>query len=66
MSTEHFQVLNVKCAGCAANIQNGIGQLNGVDKVDVNIESGDVNIEGAALDRSQLAEKLAELGYPEA
>lgn len=66
MQTEHFSVLNVKCGGCAANIQNGMAELNGVSKVDINIESGEVNIEGTELDRTQLAEKLAELGYPEA
>ena len=66
MQTEHFQVMNVKCGGCAANIQNGLAQLSGVTHVEVDIESGEVDIEGTDLNRSQLAEKLAELGYPEA
>lgn len=66
MQTEHFQVLNVKCAGCAANIKNGLAELSGVSGVDVSIDSGDVTVEGEKLDRNQLAEKLSGLGYPEA
>ncbi len=66
MQTEHFKVLNVKCAGCATNIQNGLSELNTVSEVEVHIDSGEVNVKGHNLDRHQLAEKLTALGYPEA
>ncbi len=66
MSTEQFQVTNVKCGGCVESIQNGLAELNGVTKVEVVIDSGTVTVEGEGLDRPQLAEKLSELGYPEA
>jgi len=66
MQTEDFQVQNVKCGGCAANIQNGLAELNGIDKIDVDIESGHVTVSGEGLDRQQLVEKLTGLGYPEA
>ncbi|MDH5446914.1 MAG: heavy-metal-associated domain-containing protein [Gammaproteobacteria bacterium] len=65
MQIEHFKVQNVKCGGCASNIQNGLAELNGVDKVEVNIESGEVDISGEKLDRQQLTEMLSRLGYPE-
>ena len=65
MQTEIFQVLNVKCGGCAANIQNGLAELDSVASIDVDIESGHVKVNGEALDRQQLAEKLTSLGYPE-
>lgn len=66
MSSEHFKVLNVKCAGCAANIKNGLAELAAVNEVDVDIDKGEVDVSGEQLDRTQLATKLAELGYPEA
>ena len=65
MTTEHFLVQNVKCGGCASNIQNGLSQLEGVEQVDVIIESGAVSVQGGQLNRGTLSHKLTELGYPE-
>jgi copper chaperone CopZ len=64
MSNEIFNVQNVKCGGCVSAIQEGLGALEGVDSVEVVIESGQVSIAGEALDRTVLANKLSELGYP--
>lgn len=66
MQTEHFAVLNVKCDGCAANIKNGLAELGGISGVEASIDSGEVTVEGKDLGRKQLAEKLPELGHPEA
>jgi copper chaperone len=63
---ENFTVRNVKCGGCVKAIQQGLQALPGVESVDVVIEGGKVSVAGPALDRAQLATKLAELGYPEA
>ena len=64
MQTENFQVQNVKCGGCVANIENGLAELGGVKHINVDIESGQVTVEGENLDRQQLSSKLTELGYP--
>ena len=66
MQTEVFTVKNVKCGGCVANIQKGLGALAGVSSVEVVIAGGVVTVTGEQLDRAQLAAKLKELGYPEA
>ena len=66
MQTETFKVDNVKCAGCASNIETNLAAINGVDKVDVEIESGIVTVSGSSLDASALASRLAEIGYPQA
>lgn len=63
---ENFTVKNVKCGGCVKAIQQGLQALAGVESVDVTIDGGKVSVAGPALDRAQLAAKLAELGYPEA
>ena len=66
MQNETFNVLNVKCGGCAGNIQKGLSELDNVKKVEVDIKTGQVQIEGEALEREILGAKLSELGYPEA
>lgn len=63
---EKFTVRNVKCGGCASNIRNGLLALSGVKSVDVEIASGAVTVQGDNLSRAALAQKLTELGYPEA
>jgi len=65
MQTEEFKVKNVKCGGCAANIQNGLEDLPGVTAVEVAVDSGQVTVSGDAIDRARLSAKLSELGYPE-
>ncbi|MEN8170261.1 MAG: heavy-metal-associated domain-containing protein [Pseudomonadota bacterium] len=66
MQNEQFTVQNVKCGGCVSTIENGLSELDGVSEVSVTIDGGLVTITGESLDRAQLAEKLASLGYPEA
>ena len=66
MGQETFTVQNVKCGGCASAIESGIGEIDGIRAVAVNITSGAVTVDGDALDRAALSSKLAELGYPEA
>ena len=62
---EVFSVKNVKCGGCVASIEQGLQALPGVSTVTVVIDGGKVTVEGDALERAQLAAKLADLGYPE-
>jgi copper chaperone len=64
MQSEQFTVQNVKCGGCVSAIENGLKGLAGVSGVEVTIEGGLVRVTGEALDRAQLTEKLAALGYP--
>jgi len=63
---ERFTTQNIKCSGCVDAIRNGLSELAGVERVEVDISSGGVAVEGSGLQREQLATKLAELGYPEA
>ncbi len=66
MSKESITVRNVKCGGCAAAIQEGLGKLPGVSRVEVDVASGLVTVEGDTLDRAGLRAELARLGYPPA
>ncbi|MDH5180622.1 MAG: heavy-metal-associated domain-containing protein [Gammaproteobacteria bacterium] len=64
MQTESFKVMNVKCGGCASNIQTNLTQLPGVATVEVDIATGTVEVQGEGLNHTTLITKLAELGYP--
>jgi len=66
MATEQFTVQNVKCGGCVSAIENGLGELSGVESVEVVIDGGKVTVSGDDLSREQISAKLQELGYPEA
>jgi copper chaperone len=65
METQQFNVVNVKCQGCANNIQEGLGVIVGVETVSVDVATGKVEVTGADMDRQNITAKLAELGYPE-
>ena len=59
-----IQASKIKCAGCVSNIEKGLNNITGIDKINVDIESNVVNIEGKNLDKIQIEAKLSELGYP--
>lgn len=65
MDKQEFNVNNVKCGGCVSNIQKGLADIRGVKNVQVTIEGGHVVVEGQDLDRVEIGQKLASLGYPE-
>lgn len=56
---------NIKCGGCASTIQDALGSLDGVQAVDVDIESGRVTVTADEGLRDVLAAALKASGYPE-
>ncbi|MBF0219546.1 MAG: heavy-metal-associated domain-containing protein [Gammaproteobacteria bacterium] len=62
---ETFVVTNVKCGGCAANIEKGMTAVSGVAEVAVDVASQTVTVKGDNLDRSEITATLQSLGYPE-
>lgn len=58
-------VENIKCGGCANSIRKGLLDDPHVDEVEVDIETGQVAIQGDEGSRENIAAKLAHLGYPE-
>lgn len=58
-------VENIKCAGCANTIRTRLLERELVQAVDVNIEQGEVRIEGNPEWRDQVAAALVKMGYPE-
>jgi len=64
MATERFQVKNVKCDGCATRICQHIKRLGGVNAVEVDVSSGEVEVSGESFSRDALIYELSNLGYP--
>ncbi len=67
MTTEKIIIENLKCHGCANTITKGISKMDGVSKVDVNVESSTVNVDfnDSKQSKENIIKKLARLGYPE-
>ncbi|NQV78565.1 MAG: heavy-metal-associated domain-containing protein [Lutibacter sp.] len=61
-----IEILNLKCGGCANTVKKGITAIEGVNKVEVNVETSEVTID--AIDELVIAsvkKKLSRMGYPE-
>ena len=58
-----LKLKNVKCAGCVSAIQEGLGKLDGVEQVEVDIASGTLQWQGN-VPQDTLRATLAQLGYP--
>jgi len=61
-----LEILNLKCGGCANTIKKGILSIEGVNEVNVEVETSKVTID--TIDEiliTQVKEKLSKMGYPE-
>jgi copper chaperone len=61
-----IEILNLKCGGCANTVKKGVTAIEGVNKVEVNVETSEVTID--AIDELVIAsvkKKLSSMGYPE-
>ncbi|MFK8059756.1 MAG: heavy-metal-associated domain-containing protein [Polaribacter sp.] len=65
MKTTEIQIENLKCGGCAATIKKGISPLNGVNKVEIDVEKSMVFITSENENLEEIKLKLSKLGYPE-
>ena len=60
-----INVENIKCGGCASTIRSKLEAMDGVEKIDVSIDEGIVNVDAADSTREAVAARLLKLGYPE-
>lgn len=65
--TTTIKVVNLHCQGCACNVQDTIGQIDGVETVQVDLETRAVivNHDGTA-NEDQIIQTLDRMGYPQA
>ncbi|SDI91270.1 copper chaperone CopZ [Natribacillus halophilus] len=60
--------LNVKgmsCSHCVSSIEGNVGNLNGVDRVKVHLNEGqvDVSFDSATVDLDTITEEIEDQGY---
>jgi copper chaperone len=65
MMSYTIAVENIKCGGCANSIRSKLLSQALVQAVDVDIEHGEVRVEGELESREKVAMALARMGYPE-
>lgn len=60
-----IEVENIKCGGCVRSILKSLNDLPGVAHAAVDLEQQVVSFEGEEAARTQVAQKLRAMGYPE-
>ena len=61
--TVTYSVPAIHCAHCAMSIREGVCEVEGVEDVDVDLDSKVVTIRGRALDDAALRAAIVEAGY---
>jgi copper chaperone len=61
--TAVYTVPAIHCAHCAMSIREEVGDVEGVDEVDVDLDAKVVTIRGRDLDDAELRAAIAEAGY---
>ena len=65
MNTETtFSVPGIVCGGCAGGIKNALGKMDGINKVEVDIDSKIVTVEHTEkVSREKLVDVLDDAGF---
>lgn len=58
-----FNVENMKCSGCSANVEKALADITGVETVLVDLEAKTVRVEGD-MDPVKIAAIISTAGYP--
>ena len=61
--TVTLSVPAIHCAHCAMSIREEIEEVKGVERVDVDLDSKIVTVDGVALDDAALRAAIVEAGY---
>jgi len=61
--TVTYSVPAIHCAHCALSIREEVSEVQGVDEVDVDLETKVVTIQGTELDDAALRAAIGEAGY---
>ena len=60
------KIVNVKgmtCNHCKANVERNVGQIEGIENVIVDLESGEVRISGDTVDLTKVKDMVESIGY---
>jgi copper chaperone len=64
MTTSTYTVTGMTCGHCVSSVQEEVGEVPGVTDVDVDLDSGLVEVSGAGvLDDAAIRAAIVEAGY---
>jgi copper ion binding protein len=63
MTQQDFIVQGMTCEHCVASVAEEVGEVPGVDRVDVDLGSGRVTVAGEGVDPAAVRAAVAEAGY---
>jgi copper chaperone len=64
MSVETYRVIGMTCSHCVASVTEEVGEIPGVDRVEVELSSGEMNVHVAQpVAREALEAAVIEAGY---
>ncbi|WP_214413306.1 heavy-metal-associated domain-containing protein [Sphaerisporangium fuscum] len=63
MSTSTYIVKGMTCGHCVSSVKEEVGEVPGVTGVEVDLDSGRVEVSGAALDDAAIRAAIEEAGY---
>ena len=61
--TVTYSVPGIHCAHCATSIREEVSEVEGVDSVDVDLDTKVVTIHGTGLSDERVRQAIAEAGY---
>lgn len=61
-----FNIKNMSCSGCAANVERTVSGLKGVSKTEVRLATGDMTVEfdEKAITAKEIINVVSKSGYP--
>ncbi|MEU7986584.1 heavy-metal-associated domain-containing protein [Streptosporangium canum] len=63
MSVTTYTVTGMTCGHCVSSVKEEVGEVPGVTGVDVDLQSGRVDVSGDPLDDAAVRAAIAEAGY---
>lgn len=66
MAEKHYEVPGISCMHCKRAIEDALGDMEGVEKVEVSVEGKTVDVmyDDSVVTPEVLESRLAEEGYP--
>ena len=61
--TRTFTVTGMTCSHCVASVTEEVQEVDGVETVDVVLQTGALTVTGAAIDDAQIRAAVHEAGY---
>ena len=51
------------CNHCKANVQNNLSSIEGIENIEIDLESGKVKMTGEVIDLDEVKSKVESIGY---